>query len=186
MIMRVVARILAARWRAEPIVALCLAAACLATEAEAEALKVKVLKACPDCVLPAAPERCQSAPMHKEQAATWTPTNSIRIHAVSIPEQSDVAIYTDIEVTTAPKMYLPDGHIFRVKYAGPGIVHDTPCPRAQAYLGSNITTTNITFPSGAWIEVRAGTPIYVHMDVKNWSPLQVERMTQDVYIYYTE
>src|SRR5207244_11997157 len=115
--------------------------------------------------------------MYQDRAGTWSPTKNIRIHAVSIPEQSDIAIYTDIEVTTAPTMYLPEGHIFRVKYAGPGILRDPPCPRAPAYVGSNITTTNITFPSGWWISVRAGTPVYVHMDVKNWSPLQIERMT---------
>lgn len=95
------------------------------------------------------------------------PKNNIRIHAVSIPEQSDISIYTDIEITTTPAMYLPDGHIFRVKYAGPGILRDPPCPRGQSYVGSNITTTNIAFPGGTWIAVRAGTPVYVHMDVKN-------------------
>jgi hypothetical protein len=164
----------------------CLISASLTTQLAAGSLSVKVLKACSDCVLPAAPEPCKSAEMHKAQAGTWTPTKNIRIYAVSIPEQSDIAIYTDIEVTTAPKMYLPEGHIFRVKYAGPGILRDPPCPRGQSYLGSNITTTNIAFPSGSWISIRAGTPIYVHMDVKNWSPQQIERMAQDVYIYYSE
>jgi hypothetical protein len=95
-----------------------------------------------------------------------------------------VSIYTDIEVSTAPLMYLPEGHIFRVKYAGPGILRDPPCP--QSFVGSNITTTNIVFPSRYGISVPAGTPVYVHMDVKNWSPFQIDRMTQDVYIYYTE
>ena len=168
------------------IAAACLITAAVTTQSEAHSLKVKVIKACPDCVLPAAPAPCQSASLHQDRAATWTPTKNIRIHAVSIPEQSDISIYTDIEVTTASAMYLPDGHIFRVKYAGPGIVRDPACPRGPAYVGSNITTTNITFPSGSWISVRAGTPIHVHMDVKNWSPLEIERMTQDVYIYYSE
>jgi hypothetical protein len=159
----------------------------MATPSEAGNLKVKVIKACPDCVLPAAPKPCESASMHHDKAATWVPDKNIRIHAVSIPEQSDIAIYTDIEVTTAPAMYLPTGHIFRVKYAGPGILRDPPCPNAaHSYVGSNITTTNIVFPSGSWISVRAGMPIYVHMDVKNWSPLEVQHMTQDVYIYYSE
>jgi hypothetical protein len=173
-------------WCARLIATAYLITASLPTQSEARSLKVKVLKACPDCVLPAAPAPCQNAAMHQARAATWTPTKDIRIHAVSIPEQSDIAIYTDIEVTTAPEMYLPEGHIFRVKYAGPGILRDPPCPRGQSYLGSNITTTNITFASGTWISVRAGTPIYVHVDVKNWSPLQIERMTQDIYIYYSE
>ena len=164
----------------------CIAIGSPTTTSEAGPLKVKVLKACPDCELPAAPEACQSASMHQEKAATWTPQKDIRIYAVSIPEQSDIAIYADIEVTTAPKMYLPDGHIFRVKYAGPGIVRNPPCPRGPSYAGSNVTTTNISFPSGWWISVRAGTPIYVHIDVKNWSPLRIERMTQDVYIYYSD
>ena len=110
-------------------------------------------------------------------------TRQLAVILVTVPL---LAAYTDIEVTTAPKMYLPEGHIFRVKYAGPGILRDPPCPHAQAYVGSNITTTNIAFPSGTWISVPAGTPIYVHMDVKNWSPQQIERMTQDVYIYYRE
>jgi hypothetical protein len=154
--------------------------------AQSADLKVKVLKACPDCVLPAAPEPCKTAALRKAQAATWTPTKSIRIHAVSIPEQSDIAIYTDIEVSTAPKMYLPEGHIFRVKYAGPAILHDPPCPGRRGYAGSNVTTTNIAFPSGTWISVQAGTPIYVHLDVKNWTSLEIKRMTQDVYIYYSE
>lgn len=175
----------AALGSARLIAAACLVTASLATPSEAGNLKVKVLKACPDCVLPAAPEPCKAAAMHHERAATWTPEKNIRILAVSIPEQSDVAIYTDIEVTTAPKMYLPEGHIFRVKYAGPGILRDKPCPRGQ-HLGSNITTTNIAFPSGSWISVRGGTPIHVHMDVKNWSPLEIQRMTQDVYIYYSD
>ena len=164
----------------------CLAVGPTTTGVEAGSLKVKVMKACPECVLPAAPGPCQSASMHQEKAATWLPEKDVRIHAVSIPEQSDIAIYTDIELTTAPKMYLPDGHIFRVKYAGPGILRDSSCARGASYVGSNVTTTNITFPSGWWILVPAGTPVYVHMDVKNWSPIAIERMTQDVYIYYTD
>ena len=150
--------------------------------AEAADLKVKVLKACEDCQLPSAPAPCQSASRHWDQAATWVPTENIRIQAVSIPEQTEISIYTDIEVSTAPQMYLPEGHIFRVKYAGPGILRDPPCP--QSFLGSNITTTNIVFPFGSWISVPAGTPVYVHMDVKNWSPFQIDHMTQDIYIYY--
>ena len=152
--------------------------------ATAADLKVKVIKACPDCVLPAAPQACTSASMHWDRAGTWRPEKSIRIHAVNIPEQSEIALYTDIEVSTAPEMYLLTGHIFRAKYAGPGILRDPPCE--VSFLGSNVTTTNIVFPAGYWIRVPARTPIYVHMDVKNWSPYRIDHMTQDVYVYYTE
>lgn len=145
-------------------------------------LQVKVLKACPDCRLPAAPA-CTSVKEHWDRAATWTPDETVRIHAVSIPEQAEIALYTDIEVSTAPEMYLEDGHIFRVKYAGPGIVRSPSCE--ISFSGSNLTTTNIVFPLGYWIRVEAGTPIYVHMDVINWSPYEIHPMTQDVYIYYT-
>lgn len=151
---------------------------------EARDLKVKVLKACQDCLLPAAPASCQSTLFHRDRAATWIPEKNILIHAVSIPEETEVSIYTDIEVSTSPQMYMLEGHIFRVKYAGPGILRDPPCP--QSFLGSNITTTNIVFPSGHWIRVKAGTPIYVHMDVRNWSPFEINPMAQDVYIYYSE
>jgi hypothetical protein len=146
-------------------------------------LKVKVLKACPACTLPAAAE-CQSAKAHWDRAATWTPGKAIRVHAVNIPEQSEVTLYTDIEVSTAPQMYLLDGHIFRAKYAGPGIQRDPPCD--ISFAGSNVTTTNIVFPAGYWVSVAAGKSIYVHMDVINWTPYQIFPMTQDVYIYYTE
>jgi hypothetical protein len=146
-------------------------------------LKVKVIKACETCKLPAAPGDCQSSKEHWDQAATWVPETDIRIHAVSIPEQSEVSIYTDIEVSLAPQMYLPYGHIFRVKYAGPGIVNGK-CP--YSFVGSNVTTTNIVFPMGLSIPVSKGIPIYLHMDVINWSPFEIEPMAQDVYIYYTE
>jgi hypothetical protein len=151
---------------------------------EAKDLVVKVLKACEDCRLPAALEPCQSLKKHWDQAAIWVPEKDIKIHAVSIPEQSEVAIYADIEVSTAPAMYLPYGHIFRVKYAGPGILSDPPCK--SSFLGSNITTTNIVFPTAYWMRIKKSTPIYVHMDVINWSPFEIYPMTQDVYIYYTE
>lgn len=153
-----------------------------APPAAAGGLQVQVLKACPDCLLPAAPP-CASVKEHWDRAATWVPDQTVRIHAVSIPEQTEIALYTDIEVSTAPEMYLPDGHIFRVKYAGPAIQRDPPCE--VSFAGSNLTTTNIAFPSGTWIEVPAGTPIHVHMDVINWSPYEIHPMTQDVYVYYS-
>lgn len=150
---------------------------------EARNLKVKVLKACPTCRLPAAPT-CNSTKVHWDQAATWVPEKPIRIRAVNIPEQSEISIYADIEVSTAAQMYLTDGHIFRAKYAGPGILRNPACDRS--FVGSNVTTTNMVFPNGYWIEVAAGRPVYVHLDVINWSPFDIEPMTQDVYIYYTE
>ena len=151
--------------------------------ATATDLKVKVLKACPTCTLPAA-EPCASVKFHQDRAATWTPAKTIRIHAVNIPEQSEVTLYTDIEVSTAPEMYLLQGHIFRAKYAGPGILRDPACD--VSFAGSNVTTTSIVFPAGYWITVPAGKPIYVHMDVINWTPFAIAPMTQDIYIYYSE
>lgn len=151
--------------------------------AAATELKVKVLKACPSCTLPAA-EPCASAKFHQDRAATWTSAKKIRIHAVNIPEQSEVALYTDIEVSTGPEMYLLEGHIFRAKYAGPGILRNPACD--ISFAGSNVTTTSIVFPADYWITVPAGTPIYVHMDVINWTPYAIAPMTQDVYLYYSE
>lgn len=160
-----------------------LALALSPTLVAATELKVKVLKACPACSLPAA-EPCASVKFHQDRAAMWKPTKTIRIHAVNIPEQSEVTLYTDIEVSTAPEMYLLQGHIFRAKYAGPGILRNPACD--ISFAGSNITTTNIVFPAGYWITVPAQTPIYVHMDVINWTPYAISPMTQDVYIYYSE
>jgi hypothetical protein len=91
---------------------------------------------------------------------------------------------SDIEVSTAPEMYLLQGHIFRAKYAGPGILRNPACD--ISFAGSNVTTTSIVFPAGYWITVSAGTPIYVHMDVINWTPYAIAPMTQDVYLYYSE
>lgn len=157
----------------------------LTISVNADDLKVKVLKACPDCKLEPA-EPCNSKVHHWDQATTWVPDKTIRIHAVNIPEQSEVAIYTDIEVSTALKMYSLDGHVFRAKYAGPGILRLGNVTCENTFLGSNITDTNIVFPSNHWIRVEAGTPIYVHMDVINWTPYTIHPMTQDVYIYYTD
>lgn len=147
-------------------------------------IKTKVIKAGKNFVLPPAPEKCQSAKKHLDKAGKWIPDRDINIHAVSIPEQSEISIYADIEITTAPEMYLEYGHIFRAKYAGPGIFRSSICE--SSYLGSNITTTNIVFPTLYAIKINQGTPIYVHMDIINWSPYEIDPMTQDVYIYYSE
>ncbi len=151
------------------------------SDAQAGALKVQVVKAGETFVVPAAPE-CNSSKVHLDRAGTWVPERAIRIVAVSIPEQSEISLYTDIEVSTAPEMYLPEGHIFRVKYAGPMISRNPSCP--VEFHGSNITTTNITFPQGSYIRVKAGQPVYVHLDVINWTPYTIDPFTQDVYIYY--
>ncbi len=79
-----------------------LVALLLPSAVSAAKLLVNVLKACPDCRLPAAPA-CTSVKEHWDRAATWTPEETVRIHAVSIPEQAEIALYTDIEVSTAPR-----------------------------------------------------------------------------------
>jgi hypothetical protein len=125
---------------------------------------------------------CRSGQIcHKGQAGVWIPKTDIAIVAVSIPEQTDVDLYVDIEISTAPEMYLTTGHIFRAKYAGPGLF-DYGATTGNTFLGSNITTTNISFPSGTGIVVPAGTPVYVHLDVRNGSLIDAV-VDQDVYLY---
>ena len=47
---------------------------------------------------------CRSGQIcHKGQAGVWIPPTDIAIVAVSIPEQTDVDLYVDIEVSTAPE-----------------------------------------------------------------------------------
>ena len=119
---------------------------------------------------------------HVPRAGQWTPERKVAIVAVSVPEQTDVDLYADVEISTAPEMYLSTGHIFRAKYAGPGLF-DYGASAGNTYLGSNITTTNISFPSGYGIVVPAGTPVYVHLDVRNQSLIDVD-FDQDCYLYY--
>jgi len=122
--------------------------------------------------------------VHKDKAGEWVPDKNVVILAVSIPEQIDVDLYTDIEVSTSTVMYQTTGHIFRVKYSGPGL-YDYGATSGNTYLGSNITTTNITFPNGYGIFVKAGSPVYVHLDVRNGSLIDIT-VEQDCYIYYTK
>ena len=145
-------------------------------------LLVRVMKAGRDLRLPAANDDGPGR-THLDGAAAWKVPGEIRIHAVSIPEQSEVALYTDIEVSTATEMYMEQGHIFRMKYAGPSLRRNPPSP--VSFSGSNITTTNIVFPAGLSIPIRAGEVIQVHLDVINHSPYEIFPMTQDVYLYYS-
>jgi hypothetical protein len=126
---------------------------------------------------------CRSGQIcHKGQAGVWVPKTDVAIVAVSVPEQTDVDLYVDIEISTAPEMYLTTGHIFRAKYAGPGLF-DYGASSGNTFLGSNVTTTNISFPSGTGIVVKAGTPVYVHLDARNGSLIDVV-VDQDCYLYY--
>jgi hypothetical protein len=124
---------------------------------------------------------------HRDQAGVWVPKARVAILSVSLAEQTDVDIYVDIEVSTKPTMYMcagsdSKGCIARAKYAGPGLF-DYGATTGSTYLGSNITTTHITFPSGYGIIVDPDVPIYVHLDVRNDSLLDV-KVDQDIWLYY--
>jgi hypothetical protein len=150
-------------------------------------LHVKVMKAGRNLRLPKAEilQNGEYSPtkIHLDKAAEWVVPQAIRIHSVSIPEQSEVSIYADIEVSKAQEMYMEKGHIFRVKYAGPSIQRHPPA--AVYFSGSNITTTNIVFPRGISIPISHGESIFVHLDIVNHSPYDVDPMAQDVYLYYS-
>jgi hypothetical protein len=124
---------------------------------------------------------------HADKAGAWIPRRNIAIVAVSIAEQVDVALYVDIEVSTKPEMYQCDadngsGCIFRTKYSGPGL-YDYGASSGNTYLGSNVTSTNITFPAGYGIVIKKGTPVYVHLDVRNGSLIDL-KVDQDAWLYY--
>ncbi len=124
---------------------------------------------------------------HVDKAGVWVPRQDVAIMAVSIAEQVDVALYVDIEVSTKPEMYMCAGEdaagcIFRMKYSGPGL-YDYAANTGNTYLGSNVTNTNITFPAGYGIVVKAGVPIYVHLDVRNGSLIDL-KVDQDAWLYY--
>jgi hypothetical protein len=124
---------------------------------------------------------------HVDKAGVWTPDRDIAIVAVSVAEQVDVALYVDIEVSTKPEMYQCNeanaaGCIFRVKYSGPGL-YVYGANSGNTYLGSNVTNTNITFPAGTGIEVKKGVPVYVHLDVRNGSLIDL-KVDQDAWLYY--
>jgi hypothetical protein len=124
---------------------------------------------------------------HVDKAGTWIPDRDVAIVAASIAEQVDVALYVDIEISTKPEMYQCNeadatGCIFRTKYSGPGL-YVYGATSGNTYLGSNVTTTNITFPSGYGIVVKKGVPIYVHLDVINGSLIDL-KVDQDAWLYY--
>ncbi len=124
---------------------------------------------------------------HVDKAGVWVPKTKVAILSVSVAEQAEIALYVDIEVSTRPEMYQcagedANGCIFRMKYAGPGL-YDYVWTSLSTYLGSNITTTNISFPQGYGIVVPAGTPVYVHLDVRNQSLIDL-RVDQDAWLYY--
>lgn len=124
---------------------------------------------------------------HKDRAGAWTPETRVAILGVSVAEQADIALYTDLEVSTRPEMYQcngsnAEGCIFREKYAGPGL-YDYGAKEGSTYLGSNITNTNMSFPAGYGIIIPAGVPIYVHLDVRNTSLIDL-KVDQDAWLYY--
>jgi hypothetical protein len=130
----------------------------------------------------------RGATCHKDKAGVWVPKTKVGIVSVSIAEQADVDLYVDVEISTKPEMYQCNeadatGCVFRVKYAGPGL-YDYSATSGTTYLGSNVTSTNISFPAGYAIVVPAGAPIYVHLDVINSSLVDL-KVDQDAWIYFT-
>jgi len=124
---------------------------------------------------------------HRAQAGVWVPPTKIAILAVSLAEQTDIDVYVDIEVSTRPAMYMCAGNdskgcIARAKYSGPGLF-SYGATQGSTYLGSNITTTYMAFPAGYGIVVEKGTPIYVHLDARNDSLIDVV-IDQDAWLYY--
>ena len=124
---------------------------------------------------------------HVDKAGAWIPDRDVAIIAASIAEQVDVALYVDIEISTRPEMYQcneadASGCIFRMKYTGPGL-YVYGATSGNTYLGSNVTTTNITFPAGYGIVVEKDVPVYVHLDVRNGSLIDL-KVDQDAWLYY--
>lgn len=146
-------------------------------------LHTKVIKACVDCILPST-EPCGSIKKTWLKAGVWIPDRDIKIYHISIAEESEIALYADIEVSLSPFMLSTDDdvQIFRYKYAGPAIQRNPPCP--IEFSGSNTTDSSISFIPYHFF-VPKNTPIYVHMEVYNWTPWPIQGMTQDVTIAYT-
>ncbi|MEI6412645.1 MAG: hypothetical protein WCP34_00095 [Pseudomonadota bacterium] len=124
---------------------------------------------------------------HVNRAGKWIPKTPVAIVAVLVAEQADVTLYTDLEVSTKPEMYMCNeedatGCIFRMKYVGPGLF-DYGAQSGSTYLGSNITNSSISFPAGYGLFVPAGTPVFTHLDVRNQSLIDL-KVDQDVWLYY--
>ncbi len=124
---------------------------------------------------------------HVDKAGVWIPSRDVAIVSASIAEQVDVALYVDIEISTRPEMYQCNaedatGCIFRMKYSGPGL-YVYGATSGNTYLGSNVTATNITFPADYGIVVKKGVPVYVHLDVRNGSLIDL-KVDQDAWLYY--
>ncbi len=129
----------------------------------------------------------RGAVCHVDRAGVWVPKTRVAIVSVLAAEQADVALYVDLEVSTRPEMYQcadteGSGCLFRMKYMGPALF-DYGATQGNTYLGSNITDTSLTFPSGYAIVVEAGTPVYVHLDVRNQSLIDL-KVDQDAWLYY--
>jgi hypothetical protein len=125
---------------------------------------------------------------HVDRAGVFVPKTRIGIVSVSIAEQADVDVYVDAEISTKPEMYQCNevdatGCVFRMKYVGPGL-YDYGAQSGSTYLGSNVTSTNLSFPAGTAIVVEAGTPIYLHLDVINGSLIDL-KVDQDAWLYFT-
>ena len=136
-------------------------------------LSVKVIKAGCNLHLPRAAAG-NPTKIHCDRASEWFSPKAIRIHAVSIPEQTEVSIGADIEVSAAPTMYMMERHIFRAKYAGPAIQRSPPEP---TFGGSNVTTTNITFSNGVLDPSKRGTSNL--RSPGSDQPLSIRRVSHD-------
>ena len=164
-------------------------ALCAFSPIPASAESPESLKPLRTAVIKATTGLCRKgATCHKDKAGVFVPKTKIGIVSASIPEQADVDLYVDLEISTKPEMYQCNeedatGCVFRTKYAGPGL-YDYGATSGSTYLGSNITNTNITFPSGYAIVVPAGTPIFLHLDVINSSLIDL-KVDQDAWLYYT-
>ena len=120
----------------------------------------------------------------RHKAGEWIPDRDIRIMHILIAEQSEIALYVDIEISLNPRMLRADEdeQLFRYKYAGPAVQWHPPL-RAQ-YAGSNTTNSVISLAPG--FVVKRGTPIYVHLNVINWSHIGINGMMQDVLLYFLD
>ena len=165
------------------------AAVLLALPASGSAQPEELLKPLQTAVIKATAGTClRGKTCHRDKAGVWVPKTKVGIVSASIAEQADVDVYVDIEISTKPEMYQcsdvdATGCVFRIKYAGPGLF-SYGSTQGSTYLGSNITSTNITFPAGYAIIIPAGTPVYLHLDVINDSLIDL-KVDQDAWIYYT-